>query len=138
AALLRFVGSLTVQRQADIAIAEALQQEVSLSQAAKQLAIRTAAGIESTDASAMVVLARSTQRFQKLAQRRRVSDGGEAFGQAVIGGVADFATAGQIGDALEQLLPGGFGVVRFAFLGAIDLEALGIVDGGFDAEGLGL
>src|SRR5271157_2149253 len=71
-ALYLLVVAGPVQGGTQVAIAEAIEQKLALSQATQQFAIGSGAGIQGPSTAAVLVLDRTTQRFQQFAQRSRV------------------------------------------------------------------
>src|ERR1700676_3874260 len=86
ASSLHLVQTLAVKGHAQIAIAEAVDEEVALSDGTQQDTVLAKLRVERTShAPAFGVEYGTAQRFEELAQRRLFLDGGQAVGQAIDG-----------------------------------------------------
>ena len=135
--LLSCLRGRRAQHLTPVAIAKAVAQELPSGQAAQQFTIRARCRIPGPMAATAHVEGRPAQRFQQLAQRRRLHDTRPTVGPAPVGRLTHFGAAAQVGHPLTQLLPR-LGCVRVVpLLGTPDAIAAGVVDRRFPTQRAG-
>jgi hypothetical protein len=130
----RLVGRGAKQRHAQVAVTEAFHQEVATGNRPQQLTVAARQRIERP--RPLTVLEHGLpQRFQEFAQRRRVGAAGQTLRQTLVGPLADLGLTRQVRHALTQTLPRAR-AVGVAFLGPVDFERTGLVNGRLQTQTL--